>query len=481
MRHRLALIISVFLFASIMHIEAKSTMEMLINKEWYEIDLSKMQTRHDFYIKFTGTQRFTVGADEDGNTKARVQSYYLSNEKTDIFDDTKVGKRRNGKYIVLQGKKHGSYTDAVCMELYQLDDMNMRMGNSRQGVAQQHCYVVDSKYADLTDNDPSDDGTIISTRDLLIDKMWYEVDLKTGKRKRTEVRYEKDGMALFCTMAENYKSELPDWQMREFYFSDNIEREFKHSKIGDRVNGIYLVVKERGADGKWFAANYDISTLSANRLVLDCVYPQGMPTRVFMTRSGIETSHRNIQKAQQWQLTENVWHRLDSTGTKRILFTEKFDNINVTRTFSTIKNGVRDTFELSNPYYFSNTEDSIFNFDKVGRATEGDYIVVNERTTGEGRMAMSYKVDYLDNKNMLLSAMLDSVEHVIAYERDLSQEEQERVLANRQDSIKGKTTLDRLSGRQWRFAKKPYPTMSKWHRWYFTDSLWADVDFVYDE
>ncbi|MBQ2047139.1 MAG: hypothetical protein II260_08105 [Muribaculaceae bacterium] len=211
-------------------------------------------------------------------------------------DDTKVGKRRNGKYIVLQGKKHGSYTDAVCMELYQLDDMNMRMGNSRQGAAQQHCYVVDSKYADLTDNDPADDGTIISTRDLLIDKMWYEVDLKTGKRKRTEVRYEKDGMALFCTMAENYKSELPDWQMREFYFSDNIEREFKHSKIGDRVNGIYLVVKERGADGKWFAANYDISTLSANRLVLDCVYPQGMPTRVFMTRSGIETSHRNIQK-----------------------------------------------------------------------------------------------------------------------------------------------------------------------------------------
>lgn len=84
MRHRVALIIVVFLFASIVHIEAKSNMEMLINKEWYEIDLSKMQTRHDFYIKFTGTQRFTVGADEDGNTKARVQSYYLSNEKTDI-------------------------------------------------------------------------------------------------------------------------------------------------------------------------------------------------------------------------------------------------------------------------------------------------------------------------------------------------------------------------------------------------------------
>ena len=33
MRHRVALIIVVFLFASIVHIEAKSNMEMLINKE----------------------------------------------------------------------------------------------------------------------------------------------------------------------------------------------------------------------------------------------------------------------------------------------------------------------------------------------------------------------------------------------------------------------------------------------------------------
>ena len=80
MRNRLTLIVVVFLLASMLHVEAKSTMEMLINKEWYEIDLSKMQTRKDYYVKFTGTQRLIVGADEDGNTKVRVQTYYLSNE-----------------------------------------------------------------------------------------------------------------------------------------------------------------------------------------------------------------------------------------------------------------------------------------------------------------------------------------------------------------------------------------------------------------
>ena len=477
MRNRFALIIVVFLLASIMHIEAKSTMEKLINKEWYEIDIKQFQIRENYYIKFTGTQRMTVGADEEGNTKMRVQYYYLSNEKDEIFDDRKVGKNRNGKYLIIQGAKRQGYTEAVCMELFQLDDMNMRVGDSRQGNAKQHCYVINPEQAGLE----KEEGTVISTESLLVGKMWYEVDIKTGKRKRTEVKYEKDGIALFCTMAENYKRELPDWQMREFYFSDNIEREFDHSKIGDRENGIYLVVKEKGKNGKWYAANYDITTLSANRLVLDCVYPQGIPTRIFMTRYGIETSHKTYQKPQQWQLTENVWHRLDSAGNKRISVTERFDKINITRTYPVIKDGIRDTIEISNPYYLSNTIDSEFNFDKVGRTVEGDYVVVNERTTDGDRMSVSYKVDYIDGKNMILSTVLDSVENVLAYERDLSKAEIDRDKADKLDSIKVKTTLDRLSGRQWRFSKKPYPEMSKWHRWYFTDSLWAEVDFVYDE
>ena len=145
MRNRLTLIVVVFLLASMLHVEAKSTMEMLINKEWYEIDLSKMQTRKDYYVKFTGTQRFIVGADEDGNTKARVQTYYLSNEKTDIFDEEQVGKCREGKYVVFQGKKRKGYTEAVCMELYQLDDLNMRMGDVKVAKAEQHCFVVNTE------------------------------------------------------------------------------------------------------------------------------------------------------------------------------------------------------------------------------------------------------------------------------------------------------------------------------------------------
>ena len=141
MKGKLRLMILVVLVFAIFSIEAKSTMELLINKEWYEVDLSQMQIREDYYVKFTGTQRLTIGLDQDGNTKMRVQEYYLSDEETEIFDETKVGSRRKGKYLILKGKKHRGYIDAVCMELYQLNDMNLRMGDFKNDQSQQHCFV----------------------------------------------------------------------------------------------------------------------------------------------------------------------------------------------------------------------------------------------------------------------------------------------------------------------------------------------------
>ena len=132
MRMKQLFLISVVLLSTAFCTYAESTMELLINKEWYEIDLGKMQVRDDYYVKFTGTQRLTIGLDQDGNTKMRVQKYYLSNNETEFFDSTQVGKNRNGKYLVLCGKKSKGYTKAICMKLYQVDEMNLRMGAVNQ-------------------------------------------------------------------------------------------------------------------------------------------------------------------------------------------------------------------------------------------------------------------------------------------------------------------------------------------------------------
>ena len=75
---RLIAILSIVLFASIVFcLEAKSTMEQLIYKEWYEFDFSNLSAKDSYYIKFTGTQRMIVGQDQEGNAKARVKPYYL--------------------------------------------------------------------------------------------------------------------------------------------------------------------------------------------------------------------------------------------------------------------------------------------------------------------------------------------------------------------------------------------------------------------
>lgn len=476
---KLIFLIVLFIVFPFKYIEGKTTMEMLINKEWYELDLAKMQTYNWFYVKFTGTQRIIVRTEEDGSMKMRVQKYYLSNKTTDRFDSTQVGKHRDGKYIILQGVKRKDYMEAVCMELYQLEDLNMRMGDIRFSKAEQQCYVAENEFQ--TTEETEERGMVISTQDLLVEKMWYEIDEKTGKRKRTEVLFDKDGMALHCTMAENYKKELPDWQMYEFYFSDGIEPEFHHTKIGKRINGIYLVVKEKDETGEWYAANYDISTLSSNRLVLDCVYPPGIPTRTFTTRAELEKKHKINKKTQRWQLMENTWYHLDTVTWQRRDISERFDSVNVIRRYTVIENGMRAMKERKNVYYLSNSADSVFDYSKVGKSLEGDYVVINEHTHNGGSMAVSYKVDYINEKNMLLSSECGSKSDFIAYERDLSETEREEIRRNELLSKKKQTTLDYLAGHQWRFVKLPDSGVSKWERWYFTDSLWAEVDFVYDE
>ena len=48
---RVVFILSIVLFASIVYsIEAKSTMEQLINKEWYEFDFTNLSAKEGYYI-----------------------------------------------------------------------------------------------------------------------------------------------------------------------------------------------------------------------------------------------------------------------------------------------------------------------------------------------------------------------------------------------------------------------------------------------
>ena len=476
---RIVFILSIVMSALISFVvEAKSTMEQLINKEWYEFDFTSLSAKDSYYIKFTGTQRMIVGQDQEGNAKARVQRYYLSAEPVKKFDDTKVGKVRDGEYIVFPPRNEKSA--AICLKINSLSDETLETEDITAPNHKKVHYITSINTNQSEDEENTLKGNVISTLDLLAGKQWHEIDEKTGKKLRTELTFDRLNCVTRCIMGENPKRTIPDWQMREFYFSDNIETEFDHSKIGDRINGIYLVVKEKNKDGAWYVANYDISTLSANRLVLNCVYPKGVPTQVFVSKQGLKEAMGKRQKPQQWQLTENVWYRLDTATLKRGQFIERFDKNKVTRSYPVIVDGVRSTRTTESVYYMSNEADTVFDHTQVGKSLEGDYIVVNEQAGNEKRKAVSYRIEYLQDSNMIVSRQVNGGEAIIAYERDRSESERANAETARQDSIKGKTTLDYLSGRQWRFSKRPYAKMSERQRWYFTDSLWITVNFNYD-
>ena len=63
-------------------VEAKSTMELLINKNWHEFDFGSMKARDDYYVRYTGTQRMIVGADSVGKQKMRVIIYRIDMKRS---------------------------------------------------------------------------------------------------------------------------------------------------------------------------------------------------------------------------------------------------------------------------------------------------------------------------------------------------------------------------------------------------------------
>ena len=440
---------SIIFFASIsFSVEAKTTMELLINKDWHELDVKTMRAHEGFYVRFTGTQRMIVGADSEGNTKARVQRYYLSNRYEETFDSTKVGKKKKGKYIIIQGDRNSIDRNVICFELKELGENVMRLVDKNDMRNQEKCY-----YSDLHVSSKS--GDVISTMDLLINKFWFQVDPITGKRLNIEHQYGIYGTFLRCVMPENRRTQFPQWFRREFYLSDTIVTKFNRKLVGKRINGRYLVVNELDSDGNWQAATYDITTLSANRLELECVYPKGYATQVFVSNIYSQNAEHAKRKPQQSELMKDDWYRLDTTTFKRSHYVERYNKTHVTRIVPIYSGG--DTIELKKiyEYYMSNQPETEFDWSKKGKTSEGDYIVVNEQDLTGKWQAVNYRVELLSGGNMVTVKEVPGDTIMQAFERDLSEEDKLKLAYQQKkqaeaDTTKEKTMMDMLVGKQWR-------------------------------
>lgn len=444
-----------------------TVMEMLINKDWHEVNMSRLETHEHFYVRYTGTQRLTVGVDQEGNMKAKVQEYYLSNKYESKFDPKKVGKNQDGKYLIIRRPSTSKSNQAICLRIEGLTEGGM------QTVDENHPMFLRKLY--YTYDQESVKGKVISTVDLLADKIWYHVDEATGERLRVEQTYNK-WYVLNCVMPENRRAELPKWQLNEYYLSDTIVTEFDRNRVGETINGIYLVVNEKEDDGTYQVRNYDISTLSDERLMLDCVYPKGVEARLFENNLGGVGKENVKLKPKQRMLMANKWFRFDTATWERSKHYEYFNKTHVTRMVPVRNdNGVkleRRSFE----YYMSNQPETEFDWTRRGKTLEGDYIVVKEPDREGNWRPVNYKIELLNERNLVTVNESSPDSLLFAYERDLN--EVEKILLNRRDSIarKGKTMMDMLVGKQWRPVYKEDSTgLFAGRRWrmnnlYFTDS-----------
>ena len=447
---RLLSIMPIILFASISFvIEAKSTMELLINKDWHELDITSMKAKES-YVRFTGTQRMIVSADSVGNTIAKAQRYYLSNRYEETFDSTKVGKKKKGKYIIIQGDRNSIDRNIICLEIKDIGENVMDVIDMNHPENPEKRYYSDLKLSFKS-------GDVISTLDLLMNKIWFQVDPITGERLNVEHQYGDDGEFLRSIMPENRRTELPQWILREFYLSDTIVTKFNRKEVGKRINGRYIVVNELDSDGSWQAATYDIATLSENRLELECVYPKGYATQVFVSSLYSQNAEHARRKPQQSELMKDDWYRLDTTTFKRSRYIERYNKTHVTRIVPIYSGG--DTIELKKiyEYYMSNQPETEFDWSKKGKTSEGDYIVVNEQDLTGKWQAVNYRVELLSGGNMVTVKEVPGDTIMQAFERDLSEEEQLKLAYQQKqqaeaDTTKEKTMMDMLVGKQWRLV-----------------------------
>lgn len=374
---RLIIILSMALCFSIGFIvEAKSTMELLINKDWHEFYVSTMKLEKA-YTRFTGTQRMIIDVDSVGNTTAKVQPYYLSNRYETKFDSTKIGRAKSGKYIIL--KSNSSTNDCVCLKIKLIDKFNLKLKDESS------IKLLEQSYLSMEENDIK--GDVISTRDLLIDKFWFEIDEKTGKRTQLDFLFNTWSLMTCKRPEEGNYTDIPTWNLYEYYLSDEIEIKFNPKKIEKRVNGLYLVTNERTSEGKWQVVNYDITTLSANRLVLDCVYPKDyIKRRVFEhknshTIDSITEEHKTIRKklmGKQWRIVK--WEGPVTTKIGKGYYTRIHyftETRNVVPHFKKIKGGYEFYLKSPSYYYLTDIKDDYFKDDEFKKDREmGKYMVL---------------------------------------------------------------------------------------------------------
>ena len=116
--------IALNVFVGVIAQTTPSTLTMLTGKVWDYLlfDDGEKKIRIEFYYSTT-EERVQCFSDVWNTTE--TSKFYLSDSIVNVFDDSKIGKINNGKYIILKDVFEDGHIEVSCQEIIELTDTTL--------------------------------------------------------------------------------------------------------------------------------------------------------------------------------------------------------------------------------------------------------------------------------------------------------------------------------------------------------------------
>jgi len=216
----------------------------LINKRWK----TKTGKHTAYYHKFTNTKNTFIDKE---NQIYSTNYYYLSDSPDTVFDMSKVGKSRSGRYIITNYPEKSKVF---------IEEILLLTNNTLIFKIYPYIAPIGGNYGILFYH-------TINYQKTKLQK--FQISDIAGKK------WEMDSVidCPYCKFVMEFKSNKkliiwdiydPDGLNSEYYLSDKIEKTFDASKLGKNQNGRYII----GLDSENHLLTYEILRLDNGRLIL---------------------------------------------------------------------------------------------------------------------------------------------------------------------------------------------------------------------
>lgn len=376
-------------------LRAQSVMELLVNKDWREVNNATRLIYSDTVVCYTGTQRMEVCLLRNNNVRVKMQEYYLSDSMVQAFDTAQVGKHKNGKYIVFREIK-GVDKETHCARITGLSDFTHEI------IMERDDSVLTKKFVTGFKNLKIESGEMIN-RDLLLSKTWCEIDVKTGLAMNSQEVF-MGNVVLKSTFTGDRFTVAPLWSVSEYCFSDTIVKNYNIKLAPEFSYGKYLVINEMGEKYRKKPVSYTISKLDEDTLELRCVSHPERGKRLFLKSRYAESLEQDttVKRSVMDAIAGRHWYFMNKGKVTDFVYITR--NYIITSDIHYVKHIGWIVGESTGEYYLAKNTKGKFDKCKVGKVEDGTHIRYKSLAyTKEEEFLQNWKLAILSNRAIMFT------------------------------------------------------------------------------